>query len=565
MSIFFKQSKVGFGTRARYYSAEFRDSNAHAFLNKKIAYCNASCGGSSLTVSEKGGIGNAGMYHGAHRFPDPHITSVKISNEGDLGSLRKVQLDFMVYDLGSLQACSGFFKLNSNLSLNYGWNNAGGAGGAGSFLGTVYNFSYSVNTDGSFNCTTYAMSRGVNVLGVSYKGATVASSEISDPTEVTIKDHDIFGVFNVAIATLKVPAGTYKDGYATVEIPDGIADPPAPAAEGETAPELDLTKKKPYYYVSLGTIIDVINSKLISKLPNADSLKIKHGENDTCLEQPAAVGSSNPLDLIVPYKDNYGENLNCCVLGASPVTNLDRLLVSNNFIQKIAEDASKQSGEQDKKQNETIMFFLNKIFLMIVDRSAGLYKPAISQNQKGEWHLVNMNEPIPKGVELTVIPSVTKNSVTRAMTLQSKIPSEMQTVAFVGGTSALTSTTSANVGTISANGGSASDTTSDGADAVKAATESMNKGGITPEMVNQLSAALKKVQAEESAKQPILFPIDFSATVDGVEGFEFGDAVTTNYLPAGYAGRVAWTVTKVDHNISGGDWTTTISTVCRLL
>jgi hypothetical protein len=28
-------------------------------------------------------------------------------------------------------------------------------------------------------------------------------------------------------------------------------------------------------------------------------------------------------------------------------------------------------------------------------------------------------------------------------------------------------------------------------------------------MVNQLSAALKKVQAEESAKQPILFPIDF--------------------------------------------------------
>ena len=564
MSIFFKQSKVGFGTRARYYSAEFRDSNAHAFLNKKIAYCNASCGGSSLTVSEKGGIGNAGMYHGAHRFPDPHITSVKLSNEGDFGSLRKAQVDFMVYDLGSLQAVSGFFALGADLSINYGWNNAGGAGSAGSFTGVVYNFNYSVNTDGSFSCTSYAIAKGVNVLGVSYKGATKAENEITDPTEITYKDHDIFGAINVAINTLKVPAGTYKGGYATVEIPDGIADPPKPPAPGEAAPEKDLSKKKPYYYVSLGTIIDLINTKLVSKLRNADVLKIKYGVHDKCLPCTATVGSSNPLDLIVPYKDNYGVNLNCAVVGASPVTNLHQLLISNNFLQKIVEDAAKASGEQDKKKNETIMFFLNIIFKMVDDRTAGLYKPAISQDQGGAWHLVNMNDPV-DDVEPVLIPSVTKNSVTRAMTLQSKIPSEMQTVAFVGGASALTSNSSIKVKTVTSNGTIPEDTTSDAADAVTAAVKSMNDGGVTPEMVNQLAAALKKSQVAESSKRPILFPIDFSATVDGVEGFEFGDAVTTNYLPAGYAGNVAWTVTKVDHTISGGDWTTTISTVCRLL
>lgn len=564
MSIFFKKSKVGFGTRAAYYAAEFRDSNAHAFLNKKIAYANASCGGSSLAVSDKGGIGNAGMYHGAHRFPDPHITSVKISNEGDFGSLRKAQVDFMVYDLGSLQACSGFFLLGADLSINYGWNNAGGAGGGGSFLGVVYNFNYSVNTDGSFSCTSYAISKGVNVLGVSYKGASNSENEITDPMEVTYKDHDIFGAINVAINTLKVPAGTYSNGYATVEIADGIADPPKPAAEGETAPELDLSKKKPYYYVSLGTIIDVINTKLIGKLPNAEQLKIKYGKHDKCLKCVAAVGSSNPLELIVPHRDNYGENLNCAVLGANPVTHLGQLLIANNFIQKIVQDTTKTSGEQDKKENETIMFFLNQVFKMINERSSGLYKPAISQDQEGEWHLVNMNDPVENEV-ITVIPSVTKNSVTRAMTLQSKIPSELQTTVFVGGASALTSNSSIKVRQIAGNGTVAEDTTGDAKAAVEAAVKSMNAGGVTPEMVNQLAAALKKSQVAESSKRPILMPIDFSATVDGVEGFEFGDAVTTNYLPAGYAGNVAWTVTKVDHNIAGGDWTTTISTVCRLL
>jgi hypothetical protein len=62
------------------------------------------------------------------------------------------------------------------------------------------------------------------------------------------------------------------------------------------------------------------------------------------------------------------------------------------------------------------------------------------------------------------------------------------------------------------------------------------------------------------------YPIDFSATLDGIEGFQFGNTVTTNYLPAVYQNnRVAFTVTKIDHTIQNNDWTTTVATICRLL
>jgi hypothetical protein len=54
--------------------------------------------------------------------------------------------------------------------------------------------------------------------------------------------------------------------------------------------------------------------------------------------------------------------------------------------------------------------------------------------------------------------------------------------------------------------------------------------------------------------------------LDGIEGFTFGNAITTNYLPAQYKrGDIAFTVTTVEHNISGGDWTTTLNTVCRFI
>jgi hypothetical protein len=86
-------------------------------------------------------------------------------------------------------------------------------------------------------------------------------------------------------------------------------------------------------------------------------------------------------------------------------------------------------------------------------------------------------------------------------------------------------------------------------------------------VITSLQAALKRAYMEvtdSQSKELIPFPLDFSATIDGIDGIIFGNVVTTNYLPPVYqSNKVAFTVTKVEHEIQNNDWTTTISTVCR--
>ena len=66
---------------------------------------------------------------------------------------------------------------------------------------------------------------------------------------------------------------------------------------------------------------------------------------------------------------------------------------------------------------------------------------------------------------------------------------------------------------------------------------------------------------EQCAGSPL--PFDFNFTVDGISGFEFGQMVTSNRIPASVRDTFKWQVTKVEHKITPNDWETSISTVCR--
>lgn len=64
--------------------------------------------------------------------------------------------------------------------------------------------------------------------------------------------------------------------------------------------------------------------------------------------------------------------------------------------------------------------------------------------------------------------------------------------------------------------------------------------------------------------QNILLPFNFGITIDGFSGFVWGNAINFDYLPTRYNDRIYFQVTKISHDISVSDWTTTIETVMRL-
>ena len=62
-----------------------------------------------------------------------------------------------------------------------------------------------------------------------------------------------------------------------------------------------------------------------------------------------------------------------------------------------------------------------------------------------------------------------------------------------------------------------------------------------------------------------VFPIYLKLTLDGINGFLYGNAITTNWLPTQYRdSRIYWTVTKIRHRIENNDWITELEAIYRV-
>lgn len=63
-----------------------------------------------------------------------------------------------------------------------------------------------------------------------------------------------------------------------------------------------------------------------------------------------------------------------------------------------------------------------------------------------------------------------------------------------------------------------------------------------------------------------IYPVEFSVTIDGINGFKFGDVLKTTMIPRHY--NVDWdmvfTVTKILHKVTPSTWETTLNTAARL-
>lgn len=63
-----------------------------------------------------------------------------------------------------------------------------------------------------------------------------------------------------------------------------------------------------------------------------------------------------------------------------------------------------------------------------------------------------------------------------------------------------------------------------------------------------------------------IYPIELTLTIDGINGFKFGDVIKTNLIPSHYNTRwgVVFTVTKIIHKVTPSTWETTLHTAARL-
>ena len=644
-------------TRKNYYKSEDRSSGAHAWLFQKMAWAtaqayNESTGKSkAISIPQRGGLGklgkgdisSGGMYKNAikptgaypisGRFtPKPHINSVKITNEGDLGSLVKSEVSFAVYSLSDLNLCQPFFDIGAKLAIQYGWNDAGQAGGStGNFEGTIYNFTYSVNSEGGFDCISYGMAAGINTLTGDIKaGSDSAGRKTTDATGNEIEAGSIIGEIDVLVAS----ATTLGHSAINADGIGAIMYPTSWGSSAELAPATVVESDTPHYYISLEKLVEIINNKVLRAAggDKFNKLVIKCNSDITKGSMPAVdkLVSGNPLQVLFPGFGNYGTHnlFSTDFVTEMQKGDLSKTMINISWLLEMLKTMGTLTVSQQKSANNSVGKFLQNILDSIHINSGTRFKLSIVSNPKDDTEvLITDPDYIDAAVEAYPITAVTEDSICRSISLTSKVPDLLATGAYIGNTNTLASM---GAGPGSANGtiikkaapppapipvkpaqtppqilvlaptGSTTPVLTVGnllgttplPNTTAPITSTFPPGtpeyqldiakknidavmlGPTSNNVNALQAALKRMYTEGSnadgtnrIKETIPFPIDFSCTLDGIEGFICGNAITCNYLPTVYTQKtkVAFTIFRIEHTIAGNDWTTSLSTLCRFL
>ena len=589
--------------RKAYYNAEVRDQSAHNWLLKKMAVATAKCGGASLSPPQGGGLafmkknkdghiqkGSSGLYQGTGNvtsvdggryIPKPHINTIRISSDGDFGTIKKADLTFTVYTIAQLNSYIPFLTLGNEVIINYGWSIPSAASGPpGQFKGFIYNFNYTVNDTGGFDCSCQAMGAGLNPLG--------GSAKATDTTgEITIKgaDEEVFPALTICqivngfvqLSSQPEPIvdtvnATY--GIGAIKFPTDWAH--MPAVQEEEGQEGD--KEKPVqeataqYYITLEKLVFIVNKVYkIAAGKKAPAITMQCNSEWTKVSIPtlSTFVSSNPGECIFPGFASYGDESESYP-GSKIFTFGDtdsafaggdgsKIMINVRWINDTFRNLGTVNEKGERSGDMTIGKFLNDVFSMIYKNSAQLFKLTLIINPKKQTELLVVDaEYADTKVTPYVISAVDQDGIVRTMSLTAKIPQEMAAQAFIKAQSTL----SPGQGLLTGREEKAQEPVALALDAVK---KKIASDGLTPENVSDLESAIKaELIGKLGATNVPLFPLDFSCTLDGIEGFTFGNAITTNYLPTQYKkADIAFTVTTVEHIITGGDWTTSLSTVCR--
>lgn len=87
--------------------------------------------------------------------------------------------------------------------------------------------------------------------------------------------------------------------------------------------------------------------------------------------------------------------------------------------------------------------------------------------------------------------------------------------------------------------------------------------------ITHINTKEPKIAAKIPSNQNILLPFNCTFNLDGFSGFSWGNTVKVDYLPNRYfkqdgGTRMYFQITKINHEVSVTDWTTSIETIMRL-
>ena len=338
-------------------------------------------------------------------------------------------------------------------------------------------------------------------------------------------------------------------------------------------------------YISYGTLEAAINRYCIPGGNNKvyAAGRLATGKGGMLLKGYPGIESADPRVCIIPGSA-YASQIVKDIVAPSAIEgdgiNLSNILLNNVFLMT-------QLDQVEQQQSPKISDFLKGVLNKVNDVCGGLWGfeivSADSENDKQPTVAVVDIKAGPKaGAAPAVIPTSPNNSIVREFKLALKLTDSMKSQAMYAKTGAPMAKSPsggncdakaiASIGSLPVKPpapapcdcSSAGETSKPQSfsEAFTALAEEVTDETVNAARTVMLDRILKK--ADDTVCKSIPLPFEFSLTLDGIGGFGFGQAITSDRIPPSITSKWLFQVTAVEHNVTAQDWTTTINTIARL-
>ena len=559
--------------------------------------------------------GNLTLYNASRNVPNkPLLSEIEISNEGPLGSMLRAVFKFTIYpeltqtgfDLEGIE--KAFFIPGNEVSIKWGWSVSGNSNNAsqGEFDGIIYNFNWSLNEDFSVSATVSAVSPSAISMGISAEMTTRTDLDgieagIVDAGEIELRGSNLIKVIDADLADASIATGSFQlsDGQSYYVFKDLTLskklDYYAIGLPFQEQEEIDLNDIPPaiskvFWYVKLGAIAEFINYLLEDfDDPIKTIFRVQAFGNET--QYVKDIKSAFPIDIYFPdyQMGKYGD-LNPFTEENSPLTedvsentiNIGNILIGVDYLKTTFEGLIEENSANINYKNLTK--FLEEITKKVNHASGNIYQLTSIMFEPKQNNIKNSTGTSILSIEdfnlhtgLSVKPlqidSTIFKPIIRDVNISCAPPGPSATAAFVAAR------------------GNAKPETSD----VQLATNDQRDKRVfwreyTTALGNMESleriaksrgfnlnwsesyrahlVKYKKTSLNGDAHwlNNAVYPIELSLTMDGINGFKFGDTLKTQMIPRIYNSdyNMVFTISKIIHSIREKDWETTISTKSRI-
>jgi len=552
--------------------------------------------------------------------PLPGIDSISVKFKGSLGSLREVTVNYTCWTNDQLSAMSkAYMQLGRTVAVYFGWSVtdeddrvtintdktskdalkdftknvsktiSDNRGCVTAYKGLVDNFTFSLNTNGSYSCMCHFVTPGEAALDVNTDLST--KGDKVDPANEDGVEKNQSNLVKSIVALRKHIISEEKSragDWFTITL-ERERDEEEKANQGwisaigeflgNTLQDTDTA------YVSLGYIEDEIINKTVFPLNTSDEPIYTLNSRDIEVSNDASVHALDPLIAHIPGKsalDDYSESK---PIQGLPSVNWDGQLRSIYInINYLLSQALQSVKLQD---------FLNSVLGSINTACNGKFELSVIVDEQDPslLKIVDSNHMVAETIQPYVLNMYGVNSICQNVSLDTQVPSGIKAQLIYGSNSSGESDsnnessefsfqpgkdelTPSNTdlkqpeSKLSEGGGGSTDEDPQGT--YETALEEMFSGveSTTIDAVkasfNRLPIITDEVKLKKEETDPnVLVPLSLSFDLDGIEGIPYGSLIQGNFIPGVYKDYADFMVTGVSHDVSPDGWKTSIETVMR--